>query len=376
MFRPAWIEIDLGALRTNFKRIRRFVGSKVKIIATIKQSAYGHGLIPVATQLHRLGVDFFGVGGLDEAIKLREERLKEPILVLSPTSSNFAKYFVEYDVRPTVVSMDFARALNREAAKRNVRFPVHIKIDTGMGRLGLYYKDAYRFIKEVSRLKSLSLEGIFTHFPAADIDPEFTNHQISVFNAFVSKLKGQGIRFLYQHCANSMGVLKYRHCHFNMVRPGLILYGIRPQPHIPLKVEPMLSLKSKIIFLKKIQKGRSVSYARTYIARRPTLIGTVAIGYADGYPWSLSGRKTLRGISQAKVIVQDSFFNVVGRVCMDHIMIDLKRRTDIGVGQEVILIGKKKGLEVTASDLAKWAHTISYEIVSRLSFRIPRIYNK
>jgi alanine racemase len=237
-----------------------------------------------------------------------------------------------------------------------------------MGRLGPYYEDAHNFIRDLSKLKNIELEGIFTHFPVADTDCEFTTYQIDIFNRFISKLKEEGITFKYQHCANSLGTVNYPHSHFNMVRPGLILYGIKPAQNIDLNVEPILSLKSKIIFIKKVKKGMGVSYGRTFVASGPTRIATVAIGYADGYPWSLSGR--------AKVIIKNSFFNLAGRVCMDHIMVDLGKRDDIKVGDEVILLGAKDKIKITPEDLAKQADTIPYEIVSRLSHKIPRLYKK
>jgi len=195
---------------------------------------------------------------------------------------------------------------------------------------------------------------------------EFTKHQIDTFNKFIRELEANGIRFKFHHCANSIGIVDYPQSHFNMVRPGLILYGIKPWAQLDLALKPVLSLKSKIIFLKKIKKGMGVSYARTYIAKKPTQIATVAAGYADGYPWALSNR--------AKVIIKDSFFPLAGRVCMDHIMVDIGSRNDIKAGDEVILIGQKKGLKISAEDLAQWAGTIPYEIVSGLSFGIPRVY--
>lgn len=368
MFRAVWIEVDLKKLRRNYQRIKKYVGTNTKIIATVKQSAYGHGLIPVASELSKAGVDFFGVGSLEEAISLREVGFKEGILVLSAVLSKFADQFIEHDVTPTVVDEKFARELDKKARLSKVIKPVHVKIDTGMGRLGPYYKDAHKFIKSLSKLRNISLDGIFTHFPVADTDPEFTTYQIDIFNKLILDLKKEKISFKYQHCANSLGTVNYPHSHFNTVRPGLILYGIKPSVDIDFGAEPILSLKSKIIFIKKIKKGMGVSYGRTYIAKKPTTVATVAIGYADGYPWSLSGC--------GKVIIKDSLFNLVGRVCMDHIIVDLGNRNDIKVGDEVILIGKGKNLEITAESLANQIGTIPYEVVSRLSHLIPRTYKK
>ncbi len=368
MIRPLWIEVDQKALGDNFKAIENYVGNKVKVIATIKQSAYGHGLISIARGLSAKGADFFGVGSIEEAVALREDGSKAAIIVLSAVLAEFAYVFLEYDIVPTIVDSGFAQALNKQAAKKGKTIPVHVKIDTGMGRLGLYHKHAHKFIAGLSQLKNIRLEGLYTHFPAADSDPEFTNYQIEAFNTFNAQLKKEGIHFKFFHCANSIGIINYPEAHFNMVRPGLILYGIKPLNSISLGIKPVLALKSKVIFVKKIQKGMSVSYARTYIADRDRYIATAAVGYADGYPWSLSNR--------SRVIIKDSSFNVAGRVCMDHIMIDLKERGDIKAGDEVILIGASKDNKISVEELAAAAKTIPYEIISRLSPSIPRIYKK
>ncbi len=366
MIRPLWIEVDLKKLRQNYRIIRDHLGQEVKIVATIKQSAYGHGLLPIARELYREGVDCFGVGSIEEAVALREDGFLGSIIVLSSILDKFAKFFVQYDITPTVVDFNFAKALNKEASKKNRIIGVHIKVDTGMGRLGPHYKNAYGFVEKVTRLKNISLEGIFTHFPAADGDIEFTDYQINCFNKFIAELKKRKITFKYHHAANSIGIVNYPKAHFNMVRPGLILYGVKPSAEIHLKVKPILSLKSKIIFKKKIQKGMGVSYGRTYIANGPKNIATVAVGYADGYPWALSNK--------SKVIINNKFYNIAGRVCMDHIMVDLEGDKDIKPTDEVILLGQSKNKKITAEGLADLAATIPYEIISRLSLKIPRIY--
>ncbi|MFH1504546.1 MAG: alanine racemase [Candidatus Omnitrophota bacterium] len=366
MIRPLWIDIDLGTLRKNIKVVKKYLSPKVRAIATIKQSAYGHGLMPIARELDKQGIDFFGVGSIEEAVLLRKDGFKGSVIILTNVLGKFAGYFAEQNITATIADLNFAKKLNKESAKQNKIVPAHIKIDTGMGRLGFYYEQARPLIKQLSKLKNISLEGIYTHFPVADSDPEFTNRQIEVFNSFISQLEKEKIFFKFRHCANSIGIANYPNAHFNMVRPGLILYGIKPAANVDLEVKPCLSLKSKIVFVKKIAKGMSVSYARSYIADKARFIGTVAVGYADGYPWALSNK--------GKVIIKDDLFDVAGRVCMDHIMVDLKDESSIKVGQEVILIGKSKNSKITAEDLAQWAGTIPYEIVSRLSPKIPRAY--
>lgn len=366
MTRPLWIEVDLRALRDNLGVVRRYLGPGVRIVATIKQSAYGHGLLPVARELGRQGVGFFGLGSIEEAIALREDGYDGSLLILSAVLDEFASHFIRYNITPTVVDLGFARKLNKEAEGAGKIVPIHVKIDTGMGRLGIHYNGADTFIKKLGNFKNLSLEGIYTHFPVADTDSKFTNHQIGVFNSFIKQLAKEKIFFKYCHCANSIGIIKYPNAHFNMVRPGLMLYGIKPAKGLSLNVKPVLSLKSKVIFVKKINKGMSVSYGRNYIAKGGRNIATVAIGYADGYPWALSGK--------SKVIIKDNLFNVAGRVCMDHIMVDLGKRGDIKTGTEVTLLGEGKAKKLSAESLAKIASTIPYEIISRLSLQIPRIY--
>ena len=367
MYRPLWIEVDLAALRNNFKVIKSAVGRNVKVMATLKQEAYGHGLLPLARELSPLGVDFFGLGDLDEAITLRKARINKPILILSAVMDKYVSDFIKYRITPTVVDLRFAKELNREAKRQGKIVPVHIKIDTGMGRLGFWHKEAVSFIKKVARFENLYLEGLYTHFPAADSDRKFTRNQIRIFNDLISRVETEGIKFKYLHCANSIAILGYKETHFNLVRPGLILYGIKPIPS-DKKIKPILSLKSKVIFIKRVAKGRSISYGRMFIAPCATTIATVAVGYADGYLRSLSNK--------AKVIINNKLFKVAGRVCMDHIMVDLKNDSAVKRGDSVTLIGSSQNHRISANDLAEWAGTISYEIITGLSLKTPRIYKK
>jgi len=366
MIRPLWIEINLAALRKNLKIVRGFLRKDTALVATIKQSAYGHGLLAVARELANQGVNFFGVGGLKEAISLREDGFDGSILILTAVLDEFCDLFIRHSITPTIVDEKFAKKLNKEAIKAKKTIPVHIKVDTGMGRLGPCYKEAYNFVKKISKFSNLTLEGIYTHFPVADTDAKFTNQQIDSFNELVNQLKKDKIFFKFCHCANSIGIIKYPNAHFNLVRPGLILYGIRPFCPVDLELEPVIALKSKVVFIKTLERGMSVSYGRTFIADKRKNIATVAVGYADGYPWALS--------SKGYALIKDTLFPIAGRVCMDHIMLDLGTRRDIKVGEEVVLIGRQKKNKITAENLAEWTQTIPYEIVSRLSARIPRVY--
>ena len=366
MIRPLWIEVSLKQLSRNLEAIRKRLKPNVKVIATIKQSAYGHGLIPVARELSLRGIDFFGVGSIEEAIALREDGFAGSIIVLSAVLDKYADFFVRYKVIPSVVDIKFISKLNKEASKINKVMPVHIKIDTGMGRLGFTCRRANFLVKQLKGFKNIKIEGVYTHFPVADSDPDFTNCQIGNFNKFIKELGKVGIIPEFRHCANSIGLINYTHAHFNMVRPGLILYGVKPDPAVRFNVKPVLSLKSKVIFVKKVEKNTSIGYGRTFFSKRSGCIATVAAGYADGYPWALSNR--------SRVIINGSFFRIAGRVCMDHIMVEVGGRKKVFAGDDVILIGKHKNLKITAEDLARLSGTIPYEIISRLSLKIPRIY--
>jgi len=364
--RPLWIEVDLRALRNNFKVIKNYVGPKVKIAATIKQNAYGYGFLPVARELANQGVDFFGVGSLEEAIVLREDGFKGSILVLSAVLDKFVSFFIQYNITPTVVDGKFARKLNNEAKKNNKIIPVHVKVDTGMSRLGFGCRKSNDFINQIVELRNICLEGIYTHFSSAEDDLEFTNFQIEQFNQLINKLKEKNINFKFSHCANSGGILNYPNAHFNMVRPGIILFGVNFLENVNLKFKSSLNLKARVIFVKNIPRGSKVGYGQTYIVSESTNIATVSIGYADGYPWSLSNK--------AEVIIKNKRYKIAGRVCMDHIMVDLGKTKGVKPGDEVILVGRTKDLKVTVEDLASWAQTIPYEIISRFSLKIPRIY--
>jgi alanine racemase len=365
MYRPLWIEIDLKALSGNFASIREYVGKNVKIVATIKQNAYGHGLLPIAKSLAAQGADFFALEGIEEAIILRQAGFKQPILILTAILPQFASAIINYKLTPTLVSLELGRKLNQEAAKKNIKIPAHVKIDTGMGRLGPGYEQADDFINQLKKLQNISLEGIYTHFPVADCDKKYTQNQIKIFNDFILKLKAKGIEFKYRHCANSAAIMNFKSAHFNMVRPGLILYGLSPFNKMPFKIKPVLSLRSRVIFIKDVKKGDTVSYGRTYKIKKTGKIATIAAGYADGYQRSLSNK--------AKVIINDKLFPLAGRICMDHTMIDIDGDKKIKVGDEVILIGKSSKHNISAEYLAGLANTISYEITTCLSTRIPRM---
>ncbi len=366
MKRPIWVDIDLGAISQNIKKIKEIVGKRVKIMGILKQSGYGHGLIPIARKLYEEGINYFGVGSINEAIVLREDGYRGQILLLSTVSKELVSFFIRFQITATIVDYDFACQLNQEAKKVNKTIPIHIKVDTGMGRLGFYPDQIYSFLEKIKKLDFLALEGMYTHFPVADSNSDFTNKQLDIFQKLIKDLKGKNINFKYYHSANSLGVVNYPNSYLNMVRPGLILYGIKPSNNLNISIKPVLSFKAKIIFIKEVPPGKTVGYGAEFVVKKNTRIATVSVGYADGYPWALS--------NCAKVLIQGKVFNVAGRICMDHIMVDLGDNKKIKKGDTVILIGKDDDQEIKAEDLAVWAKTIPYEIVTRISKEVPRSY--
>ena len=371
-----WVEVNLAAIRHNVRVLRKLappsagLAGKTKILTVIKADAYGHGMIPVAKVLVKEKVDFLGLSNLTEGITLRKAGIKTPILLFETTLAEQAKDIIDYRLTPTVCTHELAAALNHYAQKRKCVVDIHVKVDTGMGRLGVWHEEALGFIKKLSRLRNLRVQGIYTHFPVADIDRSFTRKQIQQFIMLLQQLNADGWQIPYVHAANSMGLAGYGTHLFNLARPGLMLYGLYPRPELEKKISlrPAMSVHSRIIFLKRIEKGRSISYGRTFIARRPMTVATLPIGYSDGYLRGLSGK--------AEVLAGGKRCPVLGRVTMDQIVIDVSRVKNPRLGMPVVILGKQGKSEVCAYELAQLAHTINYEIVCSLGGRLPRVYKK
>jgi len=364
-YRPTWAEVDLSALEFNFFQVKKIVGPDTKIMAVVKCDAYGHGLVPIAKRLEKLGVEYLGVASIDEAIALRKNKITLPMLVLGNILNKDIRPLFQYRLTQTISDYQLALKLNQEAKRKGKIIRVHIKVDTGMGRLGVLYREARDFVKKISLLSNLNIEGLFTHFPSADHDPEFTHYQIDIFNQLITDLKRMGIRIPLVHAANSMGIIGYSESHFNLVRPGLMLYGIYPRPGLDIKLKPVLSLKTRVIFLKSMPSGQGVSYGRTYITKKKTIIAVLPIGYGDGYPRNLSNR--------ADVLIKGRRFRISGTICMDQIMVDVGD-CPVKPGDEVILIGKQGTSRINAEELAQLSETIPYEVVCGIGSRVPRVY--
>jgi len=364
-YRPTWAEVNLENLGYNFRQIKKMLGPGIKIMVTVKADAYGHGLVNVSRKLISCGVDYLGVASIDEGINLRQAGIEFPVLILGMILKSDIAPLFKYNLTPTVCDTQLANALNNKAKSLGKAFAVHIKIDTGMGRIGVSHNYAENLIKKIHKLKFIRIEGLFTHLAFADMNEEFTHYQIGLFNRLIEKLKRLNIHIPLTHAANSMGIIDYKRSHFNMVRPGLVIYGLYPKENLKIHLKPVLSLKTRVIYAKKVPKGSGISYGHQYITKKATKIVTLPIGYGDGYPRNLS--------NLAPVLIRGKRFQVSGRICMDQMMVDVGT-LKVKVGDEVVLIGSQGKKRITAEELAQLSSTIPYEIVCGLGGRIPRIY--
>ncbi|MCM8791583.1 MAG: alanine racemase [Candidatus Omnitrophica bacterium] len=360
-----WLEINLDNLADNFQRLKRLLSPPTKILVCVKKDAYGHGIVPVAKRLIKEGVDYLGVANVEEALKLRESKIRIPVLILGMILKQDIDYVIREDLTPTVSHLTVARLLNKKATALGKRIKVHIKVDTGMGRLGVLYRDTFDFILRIRKLKCLEIEGIFTHFPLAEADTSFTSQQIKLFKELKERLFKRGIYIPLYHTANSMALVGYRESHFNMVRPGLMVYGLYPKKGLELKLKPVMALKARVVFIKKLPKGFGISYGHTYRTKRDTNIVVIPVGYGDGYFRCLSNK--------AEVLIQGRRFRISGTICMDQMMVDVKD-LKVKMGEEVVLLGRQKKELITAEELAGLSGTIPYEITTSLGFHLPRFY--
>lgn len=367
--RPVWVEIDLNALRHNLKEIRRLVGPDIDIMAVVKAEAYGHGAVEIAKTALASGANWLGVALPEEGIVLRRAGFTAPILVFGALQANQVESFVNNKLIPAVCSEQAAAALSQAALAAGVIAPVHIKVDTGMGRIGVQPREAMAFISKVSRLSGIKVSGIFSHLATADEkNKEYALKQINTFTGVLTELKKAGLLPEKIHLANSAGIIDLPASYFNMVRPGIILYGLYPSAEVNrerIQLKPVLSLKTRITFLKRVPKGAGISYGQKYHLEREATIATIPIGYADGWSRLLSGK--------AEAIVGGKKFPIVGTICMDQCMINLGDEP-AELGQEVVLIGRMGEVEIPADTVAGQMGTINYEVTCMLNGRVPRVY--
>jgi alanine racemase len=373
-FTRAWAEISLDNIAHNVKEIRRLVGKRTEIMGVVKADAYGHGVLETVSTMIENGVSRLAVSMLDEAIQLRKIGIDIPILVLSHTSPKRVDELIKYHITQTVYSHELAKAMSDEAVRQNTKVCVHIKIDTGMTRVG--FQPGYSAVKDVVEIQNLPgiiVEGIFTHFATADErDKSYTLHQMELYETIVSELNRIGIIIPIRHVSNSASILQYPEYTMDLVRAGIILYGIYPShdvdwPAIDLK--PAMTLKANISLVKWVEENIPISYGRKFVTARKSRIATIPIGYADGYSRLLTGK--------SHVLVNGQYAPVVGSICMDQCMVDVTDVTgEISVGDEVVLIGRQGENEIRADEIANLIGTIPYEIVCVIGKRIPRVYFK
>lgn len=362
------IEIDLGAIKQNLIGIKEKVGPGRSVLLAVKADGYGHGAVSVSKMAEENAlVDAFGVSSPQEGVELREAGISLPILILGLIlpCTDAINTVLDYDLTQTVADVNLARAVSDLAKVKNKTAKLHLKIDTGMGRIGCKPDNALEIGRTISRLDNIELEGIFSHFPVSDDpDSDFTRRQIKDFRFLVELFEKNGIYFKYKHMANSAAILNYDESVFNMVRPGLMAYGYKPSGKCRTSVNliPSMSFKSCIVFFKRVEKGTALSYGLTYKTKSDTNIATVPAGYGDGYSRALSNK--------GRVIIRDKEYPVVGRVCMDQILIDLGD-DEYPLGEEVILFGRDR---ITADTIAGLIDTIPYEVTCAISKRVQRTF--
>lgn len=372
MLNRSWAEIDLDAIAHNVREIRRVIGRRPEIMGVVKADAYGHGVMEVARTLIHNGVTWLAVSMLDEAIQLRKQGIGVPILVLSYTDPIRAEEIIVHDVTQTVFSHDLARALSDAAVKLGRNVKIHVKIDTGMTRVG--FMPGYSAVKnvvEISSLPGVIIEGLFTHFASADEkDKSYTRMQFERFMSICSELGRIGVHIPVKHACNSAGIIEFPEMHMDVVRAGIILYGLYPSEEVDrerIRLKPAMTLKSNVILVKDVEKDTCISYGRIFTTSRESRIATIPIGYADGYTRLLSNK--------GKVLVNGELAPVVGRVCMDQCMIDVTDlKQEVRVGDEVVLFGRQGEREIPVEQVAADIGTISYEVVCIIGKRIPRVY--
>jgi alanine racemase len=364
--RPTVATVDLNALEHNYREVTRRTGGR-KVLAVVKAQAYGHGAVPVARRLVELGSHMLGVALVEEGRDLRAAGITAPVLVMGPVFPEQAGVIASAKLTPVVYTLTVARALSDAVAGAGTMLAVHVKIDTGMGRIGISPEEAVEFIATISRLPGIIVEGLMTHFADADLrDKQFAAAQMDRFGSLLADLEARGIAIPLRHAANSAAVLEYDRALLTMVRPGLMLYGYNPlESRVSADLHPVLGLVTRIAFLKKVAAGVPISYGRTFVTRRESLIATIPVGYADGYSRGLSNK--------GEALVRGTRVPVAGRVCMDMTMLDVTDVPGVAEGDEVVLIGSQGSERITADDIAAKTGTISYEVLCGISGRVPRI---
>lgn len=368
--RPAWLEINLDNFEHNMKEILNKISSNTKIMSIVKSDGYRLGAIPLAHISRNLGIDYFGVATLSEAIALREEFNDINILTLGYTPEYLFDLAIENNIISSMYSLEEAKKLNNHALSLNKISRIHIAFDSGMSRIGFVNNDeSLREIIEIFKLSNIKVEGIFSHFAACDSDPKFTESQFNIFTEFIKKIEELGFKFEYKHIANSSSVLSHREYDLNMVRPGIIQYGLTDNGNPPknYNLKEVFELKAEISAIRYLKKGETVGYERTYTCKRDTKVVTIPVGYADCYPRILSGK--------VSVLINGIKCPQIGLICMDQMMIDATN-VDCKIGDEVVLLGKQNGNELRVSDICKLSGDCETSFITHFNKRLPKHYFK
>lgn len=375
----AWAQIDLNALQYNYNVVKSRINPKSKIMCVVKADAYGHGAKRLSKEFSKLGADWFAVSNLEEAMQIRKAGVNKPILILGYTPVNMVKILSDNNISQAAISEEYAEKLSLTAEKTNKKVKIHIKLDTGMNRIGILNqndiqrKNAVKAIENILNMNGVIVEGLFTHFAVADegIDgEEYTRMQYKNFKCVISDLKQKGIKIPLCHCCNSAAIIDYPDMDMDMVRPGIILYGLLPSNKLKskLNLKPVMQLKSTVSLVKEVDAGVKISYGGDFIANKNMKIATVPIGYADGYPRYMSGK--------GEMIIRGKRAKIVGRICMDQLMLDVTDIDKVKQGDIVTVLGSEMDNSISASDIAKINNTINYEIICLVGKRVPRIYYK
>lgn len=368
---PTHAVINLSAFRHNLDVVRSYVGNRVKIMAVVKANAYGHGMRRIAYEAVQNGASYLGVARVDEGIELRKEGVDQALLVFEVPPGTHLDRAIGERLELTTTTIHGARAIAGAAQQQGRKAKVHAKVDTGMGRLGLPDRGAADAIEEMARLPGIELTGVYSHFATSDEeDQSFALHQVSRFERVVEELRRRGIEVPLRHMANSGAIITLPESHFDMVRPGIMLYGYPPRNGMSVapSILPVMSVVSVVAFIKAVPKGTSISYGRRYSTRKETRIATIPVGYADGYSRLLT--------NSAGVLIRGRRYPVVGTICMDHLMVDLGDDADVNEGDVVTLLGADGAERITAWDLAEALHTIPYEVTCMVGARVPRDYRE
>ncbi len=375
----SWAVVNLDAIAHNVRTVRHHLSPGCGIMAVVKADAYGHGDKFVVDAMVQLGVEWFGVSNIEEALSLRMQGIFHPILIFGATPPECAPILNEYNLTQTIYSLEYAQQLHQAAQEAGVDIGIHIKVDTGMSRLGFvlingFAPQAVEDICQVHAMKQFHAGGIYTHFACADEEEEesfnYTHMQYTLFCEVLEKLEQKGITYPLRHCCNSAGTICYPEMHMDLVRPGIILYGLSPSTDCAGKIDlkPAMELYSTVTMVKEIPEGTTVSYGRCYTAHRKTMVATVSIGYADGYERELSNK--------ARVLVRGQFAKVIGRVCMDQLMLDVTHIPEVSQGDTVTIVGKDGDNSLGFEEMASLSGTIAYEKVCLIGKRVPRIYRR